>query len=142
VQFQPANDAVRDEAFGFMDGVRPARRVDARKRNHDVRMGHRQFDDGVVRHLRAAGQPLVDREHDAGHAARSVVLHERGAIAFRAAVAKVLRRRRISGVRTLGGFEVDVDIDGREPSRIERACGCHQSWTFQSQRSTSWPSAA
>ena len=64
--------------------------------DRDVGVRGREVGDRVVRDLRAAGEPLVDREHDARHLARAVVVGERRAQSRAAPLSpKYFARRRV-----------------------------------------------
>ena len=62
----------------------------------DVGVLRRELDDGVVGDLRASGELLVDREHDAADLPRAVVVGER------VPVASALRLRSTSARRLVG----------------------------------------
>src|SRR5690606_2354585 len=108
--------------------VLPAGRIDARERNHHVRMLGRELGNLLVRHrLLAASALAVDREDDAGHAPLAVVLGDLRHRRSRRIVLEVLLRGVLEFARgrivRLADRRLDVGVNVERDDRIDIDAG-------------------
>src|SRR5690606_31707377 len=77
MELEALDAEVLDQTPRLAHAVAAARRIDARERNHHVRMLGGELRDLLVRDGLLAPRALaVDREHDAGHAPLAVILRD------------------------------------------------------------------
>jgi hypothetical protein len=126
MKLEAVDAAGGDQASCFANGLRSARRIDAREGDRDVRMFGRKFGDGVVRDLRSSRQLLVHGEDDAPDAARSIILGQCLPVVGRATLAEVSPGAFIHGRQLACVLEVDVDIDRDQAVDVETACAGHR----------------
>jgi len=140
MKFQSADEAIGHHALRSAHGFHTAVRIDAGKRNGDVRIVGGKANDFLVRHARPAGEALIHGENDEGHLARAVVFRQGLGVARGTAFPKIFFG---GGVRVRGfvnRLEMDMDIDGNERVNVNLPSWAHQ-WFSEWARSQAVASA-
>jgi hypothetical protein len=127
MQLQSMDEPRINESARFADAFLSTVRVDTGEGDRDIRVVGSEARDDVIGNGRTAGEPFVDREHDARHVARAVVRRNGCRIASYALGAEVLARRRIRlGLSGALGLEVHVCVDRDQTRRVELSSVSHR----------------